>query len=130
MNRKTVFSRNCNVTIYDPPNTDQPFIFPMTSSECDSLSQLLASAPPFDSVYYNANQHIPNPASTILEFTRNGVVRQVRISQYPPLPSALVAILSCAGTIELRGLNLMEKQEEERVGKQRMEQEQEQEQNH
>lgn len=124
--RTTVFSADGNVSIYDPPDTKAPFTFRMTTGECDSLKILSTAAPGFDTLYYNAKQHIPNPSVTILAFTGNGVTKSVRISQYPPLPPALSAILSCAGTIEARGLEMMQKIKEDQIRKQQREQNEEQ----
>ena len=124
--RVVTFSNDSNVTIYEPPNTKNPFTYSMSSEECDSLRTYCSAAPSFDTLYFDPKIRIPNPSAIIMEFTSNSVTKQVRISQYPHLPDGVLAVLTFAAKIESRGLNLMEKQGEEKKDQEREEKEQQQ----
>ncbi|HZV13588.1 MAG TPA: hypothetical protein VFA55_10265 [Candidatus Kapabacteria bacterium] len=113
--RSTVFSQDCTVSIHDPINTDNPFTFTMTSGECDSLKTFCEGYESYDSVYNDTTMHIPNPSSIVMEFHANGTVKTVRIIQFPKIANGLIPLLECASSIEQRGLDMMKKQEMDKI---------------
>jgi hypothetical protein len=104
--RWTTFSSDCGVTILDPPKTEHPFNFTMSPAVCDSLERFCAAFAMFDSNYH-PDQFIPNPASMDLVFARDGVVKTVRIVQFPKLPPALQALVDYATRVEYEGMERM-----------------------
>jgi hypothetical protein len=117
--RSTVFSQNCTASIYDPINTSNPFILAMTKEECDSLKTLCEGYESYDTLYTDTTMQIPNPSTIVLEFHANGAVKTVRIVQFPKIAEGLVPLLKYAGGIERRGLDIMDKQEMDKIREQK-----------
>ncbi|HET7152616.1 MAG TPA: hypothetical protein VFJ29_02550 [Candidatus Kapabacteria bacterium] len=114
--RSVVFSSDCSASIHDPINTTTPYVYQMTSGECDSLKSFCQSYDSFDTLYNDTTMHIPNPSVIVMEFHANGeLVKSIRIVEFPKIANGLMPLLQCAGNIETRGLNMWKQQQMENI---------------